>query len=321
MHHVQPRMPAPRPLLLGPVRLRPRRPAPPPRPPRPSRSPPPPAPSPLGEQILLCEVGQTADPHTQQPHPAGGVHRLQQPRRGLPYDRRVVGGAAQRLGAGQRREVVVAHLDDHRAPRAPGGPQPLHAAVGEPQHLAPHPGPVGQIDLEGVLDRDGLRVPLGHHRPVVPAQRHRIQPGAVRLAQQPHQLGLTGLRGLRDGVDPGPAQRLGRRGAHPGQRPHRHRAQQLPLGTGLDHHQAVRLGRLGRDLGQHLGAREPHRAGQAGGGADVAAAAAPPRARTAAVSGGTPPASRSTNASSRLSGSTSGDSACSSSITASLTWR
>ncbi len=232
----------------------------------------------LGEEVLLREVGQPAHPDPQQPHAARGVHGLQQPCGGLPYDRGVVGGAAERLGAGQRREVVAPDLDHDRTSGAPGGPQPLHTAVREAHHLRPHPGTVGQIHLEGVLDRDRLRVPLRHHRPVVPAQRHRVQPGAMGLPQQAHQLRLTGLRGLRDRRDPGPAQRLGSGGPDPGKGPHRHRPQQLPLGARLDHHEPVRFRRLGRDLRQHLGPREPHRTRQTGGLPDIAPQPLPHRA-------------------------------------------
>ena len=105
------------------------------------RAPPPPRPRRLGEQILLRVVGEPGDPHPQQPHPTRGVHGLQQPRRGLPHHRRVVRRPAQRLGAGQRREVVPPHLQHDGPPRQPGRPQPPHTPVGQPLHLQPAPGP------------------------------------------------------------------------------------------------------------------------------------------------------------------------------------
>ncbi len=242
----------------------------------------------LGEQVLLRVVGEPGHPHPEQPHPARRVHGVQQPRRRLADDHGVVRGPPERLGAGQGGEVVAPHLQHDGPPGQPGLAQPPHAPVGQPLHLQTDPQPVVDVHVVRVLHRHRLGLPLGHHGPLVPGQGHGVQRVPVRLAEQPDQLVLAGLRQLLHRGDPGPAQMVTGGRSDPRQGAHRHRRQQRPLRARLDEHQAVRLGLLGGDLREHLGGGEPHRSGEPGDRPDVRAQLLPGPPRRLLVPGRSP---------------------------------
>ncbi len=113
-----------------------------------------------------------------------------------------------------------------------------------------------QVHVEGILHRYGLGVPLGDHGPVVEAQRHPVEPVAVGLADQSYELRLSGLRQVVDGGHAGAPEMVAGGRPDPRQHADRQGGQQIPFGAGLDEDEAVRLGLLRGDLGEHLGARE-----------------------------------------------------------------
>ena len=146
--------------------------------------------------------------------------------------------------------------------------------------------------------------------PVVLGAGEPVEPVAVGLAEQPDQLVLADRLEVGDGVDAGPAQPLGRGRADARDHRHVHGPEQLDLGAGRDHHQPVGLVELAGDLGDELRRPDADRGGQPAGdlvdrGAQLLG---DPGHASSHAEVGRPARARSTNASSRDSGSTSGES-------------
>ena len=88
---------------------------------------------------------------------------------------------------------------------------------------------------------------------------------AVRLPDEPHQLVLRHRRKLGNRVHAHPSQSLGRGGADPGDRRDRHRSEDVQLGPGGDHDQAVGFAQVAGDLRHQLGGADTDGAGETAG--------------------------------------------------------
>ena len=97
------------------------------------------------------------------------------------------------------------------------------------------------------------------------ARAKQVEAVAVGLAEQPDQLVLADPLEVGDGGDAGPAQPLG--GGRPDAGDHRdvHGAEQVELGAGRDHDQAVGLVEVAGDLGDELRGADADRRGQPAG--------------------------------------------------------
>ena len=152
----------------------------------------------------------------------------------------VVGGLGERLRPGQRREVVAAQLERHRAAGERGLPQPLAHPRGHRVDLAAEHVEVGQVALERLLVRHRLGLPVRDDGAVVLGARQRVQPRPVRPAGQRHQVGQRLRREVGDRLHADLVQPLGGRRAHPAEPGHRQRVQHVELAAGWDDDQAVR---------------------------------------------------------------------------------
>ena len=170
------------------------------------------APARLGEQVLLGVVGEPADAR---PRAAGPRRWCPPPPAAAPAASRTTAGssvgAAQRLGAGQRREVVPPHLEHDGAPRAP---RRRAAAARSGRRAASTSSRTRTRSVRSTSKVSSTETDLASRSATT---GRSSTPSAiaysdvpVRLAQQPHQLGLARLRDLADGGDPGPPQVLRR---------------------------------------------------------------------------------------------------------------
>ena len=237
--------------------------------------------------------------------------RLQEPRGRLPHHAGVVRGAAQRLGPGQRGEVVAAHLQDDgpaRAARASRSRRTQRSASRSHLGAAPAPG------------RGCRRRTCPRRRPTSrrarPPRAGRRAPAPSRTATLPCALPSSRTSSSSPAsaisatvVMPGPAQVVPGGGAHARQGPHRQRGRAGP--ARCPGSISTRPSGLACSEAIFASIFEPARPTDPVSPvtAVMSARSRSPAARADAASQAAPPASRSTNASSRLSGSTSGDSA------------
>jgi hypothetical protein len=119
------------------------------------------------------------------------------------------------------------------------------------------------VPLEGVLDRDRLRLPLRLHRPVVPGVRQLDEGDGVVAADHLRELVHRHRLEVADEVDADPVQLVRRDGADARDDVHPHRPQQLDLAAGGHDPAAVRLRQLAGHLGHELGRRHADRGGEA----------------------------------------------------------
>ena len=136
----------------------------------------------LGEQVALRVERQPGDADAR----AAAAPRPCRPRRAAAgrsprsAGRRPWAGQGQR--AGQRREVVAAQLERHRAAREGRRPQPAAHAGRHRVDLGAEHGQVGEVPLEGLLRRHRLRLrgrrpPPGRPRPGPARTARRRAPG------------------------------------------------------------------------------------------------------------------------------------------------
>ena len=174
-------------------------------------------------------------------------------------------GTRQRGRAGVGREVVQPHLDRHRPARQPRRAQPLGHLPRLPLEQPLEQPPLDQVGVVGVLDADRLRLPLGDHRPVVVGAGQPVEPVAVRLAHQPHQLVLGDRRRGPRRASPRPGAAARRWPARRRGSPSPAAGRGLPLGAGRDDDEPVGLAEVAGDLRHQLRGADPHRAGEPAG--------------------------------------------------------
>ena len=181
-------------------------------------------------------------------------------------------GAAQRLGAGQRREVVPPHLQhDRSAPTAPAArsrrtqrsaSRSTSSRTRTRSCRSTSKVSSTETDFASRSATTGRSSQPGGHR----VQRRARAPCPAAGPARPRPPRRSRRRCVM------PARRRCSRGGRarppagsaPASGPSSSRSR-----ARLDDHQPVRLGLLGGDLGEHLGAGEAHRPGQPGDGADV----------------------------------------------------
>ena len=145
--------------------------------------------------------------------------------------------------------------------RTPRAPQPVR----HPQRLGVDARAqrldAGQIVVEGLLGADALGVAIGDHRARIDRLRALPQiaaAGAEPLLQKRQPLADQ----IADGGDPHGVEDLRALGADARQPRHRQRRQKSRAPVGRHLQLAVRLGQIGRDLGDQLDRRDPGRGRQ-----------------------------------------------------------
>ena len=178
-------------------------------------------------------------------------------------------GPAERVRAGLQGQVVELDLHRHGAGRARCAPQHGGHRFGHAQHVALQHGGVDQVVAEGLLVADRLGRAVGRHRAGVlaPGQCGQVEPAG--LAQAAHQRCRAGGRparppcahpeSCRRSAVAGPTPHSASTGGRAGTPSRRSGSMRTTPGPGsMPGPGGARLGRPRGQLGDHLGATDPH---------------------------------------------------------------
>src|SRR3990167_9436562 len=213
-------------------------------------------------------LDQLAHAHAQQTDAAGQIHTLEAQAGPAAGGGGVVGEVIDRHVARHALEIVIPQLDADGFSSVALALQVVRDLFAEfREHRAQFSAVAHrvQVALEGGFSAHAHRLALGHHRALIAAPAHFVQPVAVALAEMLDQPAGLARRQFADGVDAIPLQLLIGLGAHPvdlsaGQRP------DLVLQVlGPDDADAVGLVELARHLGDQLVGRHTDGAGDSGG--------------------------------------------------------